>query len=391
MRTIYRLLGGALVLAAAVCASAAPPRSSSDSSTAPKRKPIAARSKPTAPAGPLAEIQAALTAGDARRAIALSESQTLQLSPAERFSIAGQAHLLLGDYAEARRKMEAALRQRPGHAADHYWLGRVHEAAGMPALASASFEDAAWNGLDTADLHYHWALTLRSMNELLGKISQQSLKGRHAKAPPAPGAFALGGLVVGTLPNRPGWVVVSPPNSAIYHALRAADLDPRRGDVLLLCGQIWAAVNRPEQAVAFFAKAAPLLPQDKLADCYDGWSAGLLTLGDLDGYLEQVKAGRTARGDVNSSELARHHDVAALAAAQRGDAQRQIRYLMQGVELDPTGVDRLIALADVLMQVQRVDDADRYLRTALQQNPSRKQKKEIGARLQRATYLAAPR
>ena len=400
MLATIRMVGGVLLCLAAAVAQGEPPTilpPPADASAPADRSPVKgntqATSKPRAPGAtgrPSSEARAALAAGDAKRALELAESDTLRLSPAERFSIAGEAYFLLGDYPEARRKLEAALRQRPNNASDLYWLGRVQAAAGLPALAAARYEEAAWNGLDTADLHYRWALALKAGNELLGKITQYPPE-KNAKEAPAPGTFTARGLVVGPVPSRPGWIVVSPPSSAIYQVHRAIELDAGQGDALLLCGEIWAAVNRHEQAAAAFARAAEHVDAKDLAKCRQEWAASLLVLGDLDGYLEQTKLRLSAAGNVDSAELARSYDQAAREAARRGDLQRQIRYLTQAVELDEAGVDRLIGLADALMQVQRVEDAARYLRTALQHSPSRKQRKDIAERLQQATYLTSPR
>ncbi|MBN2559434.1 MAG: tetratricopeptide repeat protein [Phycisphaerae bacterium] len=385
-----RLVGPMLVLA--TLAHAQVEQSGPDTPSDPLRKSAGMTRK--APSSSSTQVRhpsdahAALAAGDGRRALKLLNSRTLQLTPAERSSLEGRAHFLLGDHATARRKLESALRLRPKHAPDLYWLGRVYESAGMPALAASRFEEALWGGLDTADLHYHWAVVLKSLNQLLGDIAQRRCP-KDAATPPLPGAFALGGLVVGPVPSRPGCVIVSPQNSAICQVHRSLELDPKRGDALLLCGQIWAAVNRHEQAVPAFAKAAELLKHDDLAKCHRDWAASLLTLGDFDAYLEHASEQLRLSGGGDSSGLARCYDRTAREVAQRGDLARQVRYLTTAVELEPK-VNRLIALADALLQSQRANDAARYLRTALELDPTRRQRGQIQQRLRLTKYLAPP-
>jgi tetratricopeptide (TPR) repeat protein len=358
-------------------------------STAPATQPALASQSPRAEQ-PATDVHAALAAGDAKEVLRLLESGNVRLHPAERASIDGRAHFLLGEYAEARRKLEAALRQRPNDAENRYWLGRVHAAAGMPALAVEKFQEANWNRLDTADLHYHWAVALKSLNELLGKVAQRAWRDDAAESP-RPGALALDGLIVGDVPARPGWVLVSPPNSALYQAYRTVELEPKRGEAWRLCGEIWAALNRHEPAARAFEKAAPLLPSGDRSTCHEQWAQSLLAVGDFDGYLEQQHQRLELLGEVNSKEMARCYDVAAREVARRGDLKRQVRYLTLAAELDSSDVERLISLADALLQAQRAADASRYLKTAMEQGPSREQRKQIQQRLQATAYLAAPR
>jgi len=335
------------------------------------------------------EAHAALAAGNPRHALALLNSRTLRLSPVECCSVEGRAFFLLADYAQARRKLESALRLRPKHASDLYWLGRTYAASGMTALAASRFQEAHWNGLDTTDLHYHWAVALESLGELLGKISQR--KWHENAGPPAEaGSFSLGMFVVGPVPAKTGWVIVSPPNSAIHQIHRVLEQQPKRGDALLLCGEIWAAVNRHKQAVSRFAQAARQLDGEQLTRCHESWAASLLALGDYDAYLKQVRTHMRESDEIDATKMAMCYERAAHGVAQRGDLKRQIRYLTLSVELQPD-VERLITLADALLEAQRADDASRYLRTALEDKPTTSQRKRIMQGLQRAAYLASPR
>ncbi len=339
---------------------------------------------------PIRDARTALAAGDARRALAMLDSTVPRLPPAERLSIEGRAHLLLGNHALARRKLKEAVHLRPKHPADLYWLGRAYAACGAPALAASRFQEANWNGLDTAELHYHWAVALKSLGKLLGTVSRRQWPG-DAESPPTPGSFVSRGLVVGPAPDRPGWVIVCPPNSALYQVHRALESDPQWGQALLSGAEVWAAADRHRQAISLFAKAARHLEgEDLQARCHDSWADSLLALGDLDGYLERARRRIRSSDNIDSAHLSQCYDRAAGQAAQRGDLRRQIRYLTFAVELEPA-VHRLITLADALLQAQRSGDAHRYLQTALEQNPSRQQRRQILARLRGTTHLASPR
>lgn len=327
------------------------------------------------------KVEGALAEGDGHLALKLLANGTQAFSPAEHASAEGRARFLLNEYSEARRKLEQALRQNSGATNDLYWLGRTYLALGMPALAAARFEEANWNKLETADLHYYWAVALQSSGDLMGKISRQAVPEQSA-TPLASGVFSASGLVVGPVTMQLGWVVVSPPASAIFQVHRALEIDPNRGDAWFLCGEIWAALNRHEEAVAAFARAAPLLSSEELIRCYKAWAASLLILGDIEGNLEQVKK-LVELGEVSQmGELASAYERVARTAAQGGDLKRQIKYLTLAVEAQPTVIGRFVALADALIQAQRMDDAIRYLRTASRLNPTSEERNEIQKRLQ---------
>lgn len=340
----------------------------------------------TAAARPSAAHRA-LAAGDAQRVLDLLKRHTLGLSESERKSLQGRANFLLGNHGVARRKLRSALRGRGDSAGDHYWLGRVYLATGAPALAAAAFEKAHWLGLETADLRHDWATALSKSSPVLGEIARKPWPTKESP-PPALGEFALDGLIVGHLPKRKGRVIVAPKNSAVYQAYRALQLDPDRARTRLLIGELWAAAKRHGQAVKLFEQAMGGLRGDALARCHHAWAQSALELGDFDGYLRHARKEMEAGDGVDSTALAACYDRAAREAAGRGDLPRQVRYLMFAVELR-SETDRLLRLADALMQSNRTADARRYLQVALDQSPSPAQRRVINLRL-RHTASAAP-
>ncbi len=332
---------------------------------------------------------AALAYGHPRRALEILDSRVSRLTPAERHAIAGRARLALGEFTAARRELTSATRMRPNRAEDQYWLGRALLAGGSPTLAAARFKKANWRGLDNAELHRYWAIALRDAGQRLGRIVRRTLP-KNTNTPPEPGTFAFGGIVLGSIPRRPETVAVSPPNSAIYHAYRALQLDPTGADALLLCAEIWAHANRHEEAVACYARAADRLGNADLVRCHEGWAESLLALGEFDDCLKHAKQAMKLDGGIESGKLARCYDRTADRAARRGEAARQIRYLKLAAELQPDP-ERLIALSDALAESNQYVEAVTYLRNALDQQPSAYQQVTIQQRLSLATYLASPR
>jgi len=334
-------------------------------------------------------ILEALDTGDGKQALGLLRSRSLELPPEQQSLLEGRAHLLLGELSQARRRLEFAVRDRSNDAVAPYWLGRVYEADGAAALAASYYQRANRNGLATADLHHHWAASLKDSGQLLGDVVRRQVP--EGTEVPKPGEFAFDGLVVGPVRSKPRWVLVSPPESAVYQVYQAISLSPESGESLLLAAEIWSELRRHNEAASMFAKAAERL-QDKtvLARCHDEWAADLLALGDLDGYLKHTTERMRVTGDVNSTELAGCYAQAADTLARRGDLQGQIRYLMFSVELVPD-VDRLVELADALRAAQRLDEAQQQLQRAMARKPSPTQQRAINRRLREAEYLTSPR
>ena len=336
----------------------------------------------------LARINLALANGDAHQALTLLKNRTLPISRAERRSIEGRAQLLLGNAALAGRKLKTALRLRPDDATDWYWLGRAQQERGTAALAASSFEKAHWHGLESAELYHHHAEALRDSDKVLGEITQHEGPGPHAPAPAA-GSFAFDGLLIGPVRSRPGCWIVAPTDSALYQVHKALALEPAHGESLLLCGELWATANRDDLAVTRFDQASKTLEGEKLARCHGQWAQSLLRLADLDAYLQHAKAQMELTGKANTAKLAASYDRAAQMAGGLGDLQNQLRYLKTAAEMKPR-VDRLLRLADALIQARRSSEAEPYLKTALQLNPTRKERRQIKQRLLGMTLLASP-
>ena len=331
----------------------------------------------------------ALASGQPERALALLQSRVLQLPPAERHSIAGRAHLALRSFHTARRELTSAVRMRPHHAGDLHALGRALLGCKAPSLAATQFARAHWRGLNSAELHHHWAVSLRDSGRALGEVSLRKIPPGKDQTPAA-GSFALGGVVLGAVPRRPGAVAVSPPNSALFHACRAVQREPDRAGSLLLCGELWSLADRHAQAIAMFEKAVNGLEKDDLIRCHRKWADSLFAERRFDEYLRHARAALRVQGGLDSVLLAACYDRVAGQVALRGEPAAQVRYLKFAAELHPSP-DRLIRLADALSQANDYIGAVSYLKKALDKRPTPKQRREIVQRIARTTYLASPR
>ena len=330
---------------------------------------------------------AALAENNPRGALRFLDDRTLSLSPGERSSVAGQAYFMLGRYAEARRELINAVRLRPSSAVDHYWLARTYAASGSPALAASRFEQAEWCGMETAELHYHWALALQAVGSPLGRVERRLCP---AGAMPKPGDFALGGIIVAVTSDRPIEITLCEQNSALGHALRCVQLDPSCGDCWKLAGDIWLAAKEPGTASTMYAEAAELLKGKAKGACLLSWAECALSLGELDHYLSRMRDGLILSDKkMDSTRLAAAFDTVAAEVALRGELSRQIRYLKLAVELQSTP-SRRIALAEALMQARDPAEALSHLRLAREEGPTAEQAQRIDAVTQQAGFFAAP-
>lgn len=332
---------------------------------------------------------AAVAQGRPERALELLNSRVLQLSPVERHSVAGRAHLALGAHRSARRELTSAVRMRPTHAGDLHALAQALLACGAPAIATTRFEQAYRRGLDSAELHHDWAVALRSAGQSLGRIFRHELKDANSPST-QPGTFAFRGVVLGPIARRPGTVAVSPANSAIYHVCRALAVEPDRPDSLLLGAELWAEADRHPQAIELYERAAKQPQAADPARRQRGWANSLFALGQFDGYLKHARSALRLQGGLDSKLLARCYDRVARQVALRGEPARQVRYLKLASELSPTP-DRLVRLADALIQASEFVDALAYLQKALDHHPNAKQVRDIQQRISRTTFLASPR
>lgn len=330
---------------------------------------------------------AALAENNPRNALRLLDDRTIRLTPAERNSVAGQAYFMLGKYTEARRELISAVRLRPSSAIDHFWLARTYAASGSPALAASRYEQAQWCGMETAELHYHWALALQAVGSPLGRVERRLCP---AGAMPRPGDFTLGGVIVSVTSAPPIEITLCEQNSALGHALRCVQLDPTCGECWKLAGDIWLAAKEPGTASTMFAEAAELLKGKPRGECLLAWAQCALSLGELDHYLARMRDGLIlSDAKMDSTRLAAAFDTVAGEVALRGELSRQIRYLKLAVELESTP-SRRIALAEALMQARDPAEALAQLRLARENGPTAEQAQRIDAVTRQADFFAAP-
>ncbi len=330
---------------------------------------------------------AALADNNPRGALRLLDDRTVRLTPGDRSSVAGQAYFMLNRFAEARRELINAVRLRPSSAIDHYWLARTYAASGSPALAASRYEQAEWCGMETAELHYYWALALQAVGSPLGRVERRLCP---AGAQPKPGDFTLGGIIVAVTTERPIEITLCEQNSALGHALRCVQLDPTCGDCWKLAGDIWLAAKEPATASNMYAEAAELLKGKAKGVCLLSWAECALSLGQLDHYLSRMRDGLILSDKkMDSARLAAAFDTVAGEVALRGELSRQIRYLKLAVELQSTPTRR-IALAEALMQARDPAEALSQLRAAREEGPTAEQTQRIDAVTQQAGFFAAP-
>ncbi len=342
----------------------------------------------SSPRNSLSRAMALLEAKDAEAALKIVHDRKSELSKADEFYVRGRARFIQGKLSAARRDLQSAIKTRKKHADSHYWLARVYQSDGAHALACTGFQTAYALGLGTCDLHLHWAESLRACDEVMGEVRQQNWTEDRTSAPRS-GHFDFDGLVIGVVRGQPEIVLIAPRKSALYQVHKAIEADADRGDAMLLAGELWAAIDRHESAAIMFKRAAARVRGDALSSCHRNWAASSLALGRHDSYLDHTKTQMQLGGGIDNEELARSYERAAVDASNRGNLRKQTRYLTLAAETRATP-GRYIELADALLLAQRAEDAERYLKLALDMNPSKQQRAEIKLRLLRTAYLATP-
>lgn len=330
----------------------------------------------------------ALDRGDADAAAAIISDRGLNLAAADRHAIEGRISFLRGRLSPARRSLQSAIKLNQRRADSHYWLGRVYQSDGAHALAVSSFQRAYTLGLDSCDLHLHWARSLNASDVVLGEVHQQAWNTEFTSIPQI-GLFAFDGIVVQHVRGRSDVVIVAPHRSAIYQVHKAIAIDPTRADVKCFAGELWAKVNQHRTAVELIESAVQMLKPADRARSHELLAASSLALGRLDRYIEHTKQHMQLSGGVDAGRLAAAYDAAADEASARGLLKKQLGYLTFAAELDAT-LHRLIRLADALLLAQRAEDAHRYLTNALEIRPTRAERAEINQRLARTSFLTSP-
>lgn len=330
----------------------------------------------------------ALDRGDVKGARDVLSDRNAEISRPDELLVRGRAFLVEGRGASARRSLQSAIKIRPRHAEQHYWLGRVYEADAAHALAAQSFQRAYSLGLGTCDLHLHWASALAAADVIMGDVRQQKWNDEFSDRP-AVGTFAFEGIVARHVRGKPEVVIVAPRKSAIFQIHKALQADGTRAEAILLAGELWANMNEAQLAINRLRTAAKSLKGNSLARCQMKWAEACLSLGRLDSYLDHTKTHMELSGGIDTIKLATCYELAAREASARGLLKKQIRYLTFSVESQSTPA-RLINLADALLVAQRHDDAHRYLTQAMELKPTRAEQVQIKQRMARTSYLTSP-
>ena len=246
---------------------------------------------------------------------------------------------------DAVRSFSAAARLAPKRADVHELLAMAHGLAAQPAEAVKALERAATLQPDNAVVRYEIARYAMDAGTAPGSTAAfaafQRAAARHVASGTGSVTFARPGL----LRQTAGVAPIFPP--APYVAAFAA----------LTAGRFEDAIARCRQALA----GDPLL---RSADVDLLAGADALRRGDVAGALRQLTAAVAA-----APGSAEAHRILGTAYRLDDQLERSIEAYSTAIRLAPTDERARIGLADVLIDRERLDDAERALRETIQAVP----------------------
>ncbi|MCK6455182.1 MAG: hypothetical protein L6Q92_01430 [Phycisphaerae bacterium] len=302
-----------------------------------------------------ASIEAALAAGDADAALDAILAAKSELSPSDVHRLSARAYLLAERWRDARRALAEAIALDPTDASLRLSMAEVSNAIDLHAAAIAECERALWLGLDTPELHRAWAIGCAGTGALLGTLREV-----RAAAPLEVGQRCTDGIVI-RVSDRAGRGIAAGSDSAIYHASLVLESNPSDVDALLVSAAAWQHARQGTLAEQSLRQALSAASPKKRPRCLRYLGELCLTSGRIEEFFACLREMMKHSPSISAAEVAAAYERVAEAVAERGDLNRQIRYLRLAVELERTA-PRLIALGDALRLAGRSDEAVQFWR-----------------------------
>jgi tetratricopeptide (TPR) repeat protein len=185
----------------------------------------------------------------------MHEAASLKPPSADDLKIGALDYVLMGDYTEAGRYLEAAVRLAPDNAEARYHLGRVRYQQNRFDEAIASFQEALRLDPNSVKAQDNLGLCFEAKNEMEDAIAayQRAIEMDKKNLPQSAEPYLdLGALLVKT--NRP--------DEGIAHLLKAGGIDPRSSQARYQLGKAYFDLHRYSDAQGAAEEAARLDPKD---------------------------------------------------------------------------------------------------------------------------------
>lgn len=318
-------------------------------------------------AGKIAEAEAAF-----RKVIALVPS-----TPAG-FVGVGEAAMENGDHVEAMRSLEHALKMDPTDKTARYLLGRAYRAMGR--MEDALRELTLGKGGTRRHLNDPWSNQLTKYNLSIG--SRQLRAVTLVKAgKPAEAAEVLENILASDPDNLEALVNLGNAyqymgrlDEALFTLERAQQLDPNRFETYINLAACYRRMKRPSDALTYADKAVALAPE--VAQSYHARGLTLMQLGSNQQAL--VSLTKAADRDPNSPRILQ--DLANTFARLRRYDEALEKYETLASML-PTRWEPLLGIAQMNLQLGRLDAASTAVGTALELEPSQPRLLALAARI----------
>ena len=185
----------------------------------------------------------------------MHEASSLKPPSADDLKIGALDYVLMGDYTEAGRYLEEAVRIAPDNAEARYHLGRVRYQQNRFDDAITLFREVLRLDPNSVKAQDNLGLCLEAKNQMEDAIAayQRAIEmDKHNLPQSAHPYLDLGALLVKT--NRP--------DDGITHLLKAAEIDPKSSQVRYQLGKAYFDLHHYSEAQAATEEAAKLEPKD---------------------------------------------------------------------------------------------------------------------------------
>jgi len=291
----------------------------------------------------------------------------------------GRACLLLGRPSQAREHVAHCISARPASGVDQYLLGECHRLEGRPALASQAYLAGLGLGYETAELHARLAETLHARGRDVAEV--RIVKATRGLA----GTLYGPAFLLDPLPDEPAIYRACGAGSALFHVHQAVAMGSSTPALLQLLGDVSLATLRYQEALDAYRRVMADLPEDTPVDWPPPRRASVeynmgqacLGMGDVDAFLDHVRAAAAADQDAFGPRLFDAYHVAAARWTVEGDRTRCIEALQQAARQRPDDATTRFRLGEALWEDGRRADAVRQWRITLEFDPHHPQRDRI--------------
>ncbi len=267
---------------------------------------------------------------------------------------------------------------QPAQAAEQYRrIGDVQAEAGRHALAAEAFQKSL-TLQDNPTVRCSLAAAYCRLGQVLGPLTARWMPNAE------PGRRMDGQYVLEPDPQRAGWFVTCPSESAVYQVQAALDAGLDTLEVHLLHARVWLLAGKPARAIAILEKRAERLPERESGAFWHLYGQAALAVDDLETSTRCLKEAVMRDPNRFQPTLVESYQALADRYSRRGNLLAYIKCLEDAVHLAPRDADLHCRLGNAYGEAGRSTDAARQWQITLELNPDHPQRARLLEQLRRA-------